>query len=400
MGLFEKIFGGRVRALAEGMVFRTLTAYSPVFITRGGALYESELVRSAIDARARHIGKLKVELLGSAQPNLKAKLERAPNQWQTWYQFLYRTSTILDMQNTVFIVPVLDDFDRTNGFFPVLPSRCEVVEYGKEEWLRFRFSGGDTGAVELARCAVLTKFQYDSDLYGADNNALAPTIDLIDIRNQGIGEAVKNASSYRFMARVNNFSKTEDLKKERERFSEENFGKEAKGGGLLLFPNTYSDIKQLQNGSYSVDAAQMEQIRTNVFNYFGVNDDVLQNKAYGDSWSAFYEGAVETFAIPFSETMTRAIFTEKEQARGNRLMATSNRLQYMSNKEKLSVSTQLMDRGLLNRDESRDIWNLSPIPDGKGQKFFIRGEYKDADEGTAAVDGDGADSKTEDSENE
>lgn len=239
MGLFERIFGRRLRDLAAGTIFRTLTAYSPVFITRGGALYESELVRSAIDARARHIGKLRVELLGSAQPTLKAKLERSPNPWQTWYQFLYRTSTILDMQNTVFIVPVLDDFDRTNGFFPVLPSRCEVVDYGGEVWLRFRFSGGETAAVELHRCAVLTKFQYESDLYGADNGALSPTIDLIDIRNQGIGEAVKNASSYRFMARVNNFSKTEDLKKERERFSEENFGKEAKGGGILLFPNTY-----------------------------------------------------------------------------------------------------------------------------------------------------------------
>ena len=378
MGMFEKIFG-RARALEAGTVFRTLTAYAPVFMTRGGALYESELVRSAIDARARHVAKLKVELIGSAEPTLKAKLERAPNPWQTWYQFLYRTSTILDMQNTVFIVPVLDEYDRTGGFFPVLPNRCEVVEYAGEEWLRFRFSGGDTGSVELGRCAVLTKFQYGSDLYGADNGALSPTIDLIDIRNQGIGEAVKSAFSYRFMARVNNFSKVNDLKKERSRFTEENFGKEASGGGILLFPNTYSDIKQVTSGTYTVDAAQMAQIQTNVFNYFGVNEDILQNKAFGDAWNAFYEGAVETFAIPFSETMTRAIFTEQQQSRGNRLMATSNRLQYMSNKEKLSVSTQLVDRAIINRDDARDIWNLAPLPDGKGQKFFIRGEYKGVD---------------------
>ena len=383
MGLLEKIFGGRLRDPAAGTIFKTLTAYSPVFITRGGALYESELVRSAIDARARHIGKLKIELLGAAQPAMKAKLERAPNPWQTWYQFLYRTSTILDMQNTVFIVPMLDGYDRVTGCFPVLPSRCEVVEYGGEEWLRFRFSGGDAAAVELRRCTVLTKFQYESDIYGSDNNALAPTIDLIDIRNQGITEAVKNASSYKFAARVSNFSFAEDLKKERERFTKENFGEEAKAGGVLLFPNTYSDIKQLQAGSYTVDAAQMEQIRTNVFNYFGVNEEILQNKAFGDSWNAFYEGAVETFAIPFSEGMTRALFTENEQARGNRLMATSNRLQYMSNKEKLSVSTQLVDRAILNRDDAREIWNLSPLPDGKGQKFYIRGEYKGADEETA-----------------
>ena len=61
-------------------------------------------------------------------------------------------------------------------------------------------------------------------------------------------------------------------------------------------------------------------------------------------------------------------------------MATANRLQYMSNKEKLDVSAQLADRGILNRDEVREIWNLPPLPDGEGQAYIIRGEYYNADE--------------------
>ena len=59
------------------------------------------------------------------------------------------------------------------------------------------------------------------------------------------------------MARVSNFTKSEDLTKERERFTNENLKKES--GGVLLFPNTYSDIKQIQSSPFVIDAQQMAQ---------------------------------------------------------------------------------------------------------------------------------------------
>ena len=119
----------------------------------------------------------------------------------------------------------------------------------------------------------------------------------------------------------------------------------------------------------------MASIKANVCDYFGVNDAVLQNKAYGDAWSAFYEGAIEPFAIQFSDVATRMLFTQRERAAGAAVMATANRLQYMSNTEKLEVSAQMADRGIMNRDEIREIWNLPPLPDGQGQAYTIRGEY-------------------------
>jgi hypothetical protein len=61
-------------------------------------------------------------------------------------------------------------------------------------------------------------------------------------------------------------------------------------------------------------------------------------------------------------------------------MATSNRLQYLTTTEKLNVSAQMADRGVMNRDEVREIWNLPPLPDGQGQAYTIRGEYYMIDE--------------------
>ena len=218
----------------------------------------------------------------------------------------------------------------------------------------------------------MTKFQYSDDFFGEDNSALAPTMELINIQNQGISEGVRSAATFRFMAKLNNFTKPEDLANERKRFSRENLQGE---GGVLLFPNTYSDIQQIKSSPFVVDAEQMSAIKENVYNYFGVNSDILQNKAYGDAWSAFYEGAIEPFAIQFSDVSTKMFFTERERASGSFLMTTANRLQYMSNTEKLNVSAQMADRGIMNRDEIRDIWNMSPLPDGQGQAYTIRGEY-------------------------
>lgn len=376
MGLFDWLFGNRPKTVGKyGGEFRMLDGYKPSFSSWNKDLYESELIRAAIGTRATHISKLKVETRGAARPALQNKLKHGPNQFQTWGQFLYRLSTILDMHNTAFIVPVYDEYGEPSGVYTPLPYRCKLVQYDKVPYLRYEFAYGDTAAIELEYCGVMTKYQYRNDFFGESNGALFPTMELIHIQNQGIEEGVKSAASYRFMATLNNFSKAEDLAKERKRFSEENFARDAQGGGLLLFPNTYTNVKQVEAKPFTADAEQMKIIRENVFEYFGVNEDVLQNKAYGDAWAAFYEGVVESFAIQFSEVMTKMFFSLREQTQGNGVTATANRLQYMSNADKLNVSAQMADRGLMTRNEIREIWNLAPLPEPYGSQLPVRGEY-------------------------
>ena len=381
MGLFDTLFGKRPKPTGDyGGEWKMLNGYEPHFSTFGGSIYESELVRASIDAIARHVSKLSVQTAGSAKPRLQTKLKHGPNEFQSWSQFLYRLATILYVHNTAFIAPVYDQYGEPSGVFAVLPERCEIVQYGenKTPYLRYHFGWGETAAIELEYCGIMTRFQYKSDIFGETNRALVPTMDLISMQNQGIQEGVKSAATYRFMAQLSNFSKAEDLAKERKRFTEENFSKDAGGGGMLLFPNTYQNIKQIEAKPFVVDADQMNVINKAVYEYFGVNEDVLTNKAYGDAWAAFYEGCIEPFAVQFSEVMTRMLFTFREQSQGNFVMATANRLQYMTNADKLNVSAQMMDRGIMSINEVREIWQLPPV-DG-GDVRIVRGEYYNANE--------------------
>ena len=365
--------------------FKLLTAYEPVFHDHIGGVYESALVRSAIEAKARHISKLKVEMQGEAQPYLKAQIKHKPNDWMTWPQFLARCSTILDCTNNLFIVPVQDEYLQTIGFFPVLPERVKLIEDNKGRlWLRYTFLNNQTGIVEFDRCAYLNKHQFKSDFFGESNHALKSTMDLISIQEQGIEEAVKNSASYRFMARLSNFASPEDMVEERNRFSRENL-KAENGGGLLLFPNTYTDIRQLESSPYTPDNDQMQMIKDNVFDYFGVNEDVIQGRATSDQLDAFFNSAIEPFAIALSEAMSSAIYTERERSFGNHVFVNANRLQYMSQTAKVTVAKELGDRGILTINEIRELFNYAPMPNG--DVAYIRGEYKLTEGETDGTDG-------------
>jgi hypothetical protein len=286
-------------------------------------------------------------------------------------QFVYKVATIYDAKNTCFIAPVLDEFDRLVGYYPVNPAQTEVIDVGGEPWLRYTFRNGKKAAIELARCGVVSKYLYNSDIKGETNQALHPTLQLLATQNQGIIEGIKNSASIRFMATVANLTKREDLKKSRKDWVEDNLSENA--GGLALFPNTYTNVQQIQSAAKIVDPDQMKLIQTRVLNYFGCNEDVLQNKTVGDAWSAYYEGKIEPFALQFSLAMTCMTYTRNEQKRGNAVVWSANRLQYMTNADKLQVSSQLFDRGVLSLNMIMDIWNLPHVEDG--DKRYIRKEY-------------------------
>lgn len=371
MGAFSKLFGKIKAKQLLGGYFQMLDGYTPVFTSYDGGVYEMELTRGCIHTFASHCSKLQPKVTGPDARGIQALLDSKPNMFMTGAQFLYKAATIYETQNTCFIVPVLDQWDRIVGYYPALPDSTEIREQNGEPFLVYTFGNGEKAAVELSRVGVVSKYLYRSDLMGEDNSALEPTLQLISTQNQGIAEGIKNSASFRFMATIANFSKGKDLAKERKSWVDENLGPDS--GGLALFPNTYSNVQQIQSAAKIVEPEQMTLIQNRVYTYFGTSEKVLLNQATGDEWAAYYEGKVEPFALQLAQAMTAMTYTQNERTRKNAINWSANRLQYMTNADKLQVSSQLFDRGILSTNDVMDIWHL-PHVEG-GDKRYIRKEY-------------------------
>lgn len=378
MGLFEKLFPPKARTPTERDVqsyFKTLTAYQPVYTTYEGGLYEMALTRAAIATFARHASKLHLEIVGDRRPDLAYTLAHQPNPWQDSSKFLARLATIYEIQNNAFVVPLEDANGRLIGYYPVLPQQAEVREYGGVPYLRYRFMGGQTAAVEFERAGLLVQHQYAHDFFGETNRPLIPTMQVAHTQDEGIINGIKNATTIRFLARLANQFKQKDIDEARDQLADHNLRQNSTG--IFVVDAKFADVKQLESVAQVVNPRQQEYIRESVYEYFGTNDKILTNTYTEDEWDAYYEGKIEPFAIQVSQVLSHMTFAPSDLAAGNMILATTNRLQYASNSTKLQIVTDLFDRGFLTHNMGLEIFNLPPVEGG--DRYFIRREYTEID---------------------
>ena len=366
-----------------GEYFKMLNGYTPVFTSFSGGVYEMDLTRAAINSFATHCSKLKPEVSGSALKHLEQTLQFKPNPFMDTTKFISIIATRLECDHTVFIVPLEDKYGVLYGWYPLLSEMCEVIEHKGQLYLRYTFGNGQRACIEFEKVGILTSHQYKDDLFGENNATMKPTMQLIHTSNEAIINAVKNSANIRFMAKIGNILKSDDIKAERERFTEENLSSDNKSG-MIIYDNKFSDMKQVESKPYTPNAPQMQQIQDNVCTHFGTNMGIIQNKFTEDEWNAYYEGKIEPFAIQLSLVMSNMTYTQRELSHKNMIAFSANRLQYASNSTKLSVSTQLFDRGLMNRNGVMDIWNMPHVEDG--DKYYIRKEYAEVNKLDAGVE--------------
>lgn len=371
MGLFTRKKDNMEKVVKE--YFDLFNAYTPAFTSFEGGLYEMELTRAAVHAFANHCSKLKPIVNGSRNERLERILQNNPNYLMDTKKYLYRLATVLATDNTAMVAPLYDTVGKIIGFYPLLTKKCKLVEKDGVKYVRYEFDSGVYGACELERMGRFTQYQYRDELFGESNSALRPTLEIMNAQNQGIIEGVRNSASLRFLAKLANTLKPDDIEKERKRFTSANLGA-GNNGGVLLIDQKYAEVKQIDSKPYVVNEAQTRAIKDSVYSYFGVNEHILQNSYTSDEWNAYYEGKIEPFAIEASLVHTNMCFTQQEQAFGNNVVFTANRLQYLSGKEKLEIVTQLFDRGFITHNEGLELFNMASIGE-EGDKRYIRREY-------------------------
>lgn len=354
----------------------TVTEYAPSFTTFDGSIYEQELTRACIDRFATAASKLKPEIYGNAHPAIVRAIHTQPNRHETWPNFLKKVSTRYEADAIAYVVPVYMQDGRTKeGFASMRCAYAEIVEYKGEPWVRFYLFTGETTALPLSEVCILSKYTYISDFF-SDPNCIEETMQLIHGQNEAQRNAIQNGAKIRFIGALNGQVREEDMEAKRKRFIKQNLGPD-NSEGLLLYDQTFSEVKQVENRQYVIDNSEMERIDKRVYTYFGMNEKILTNDYDEDIWGAWYEGKVEPFAVALGDGLTKLCFSLRQQQFDNRITFSSSRLEYASNASKRNMARDMLDRGVLTLNQVLEMLQM-PTLGPEGDIRIIRGEYVNA----------------------
>lgn len=371
MGLIDKIFKKQPLIKTKGY-FKLLDGYTPIYTNYNGSIYEMLQTKAIINTIATDCGKAIPEL---AKKNKKIEymLKHKPNHYMSTSDFIERVVTNYLCDNNSFIVPILDEFDRTVGLYPIQYSQVSAVDVAGELYLKYNFLNGEQRVIEYSKVGHLRRMQYKNDIYGDSNSALNQTLNIIHAQNQASENILKQNGVVRFMGQLNEqLIDKKDFEDQRELFTSTNLTADNKG--MMIYDSRYKEIKQIESKAIYLDETQQNLIDENLKNYFGVSKNVIQHNFQNDyEWNSYYEGVIEPILIKLGEAITPLIYTESQIMAGNYVYMTTNRLQYMSNESKLSFSSQMFDRGIICGNDVCDVWNLAHY-DG-GDKHYIRKEY-------------------------
>ena len=261
--------------------FTTLTEYSPHFTAWDGNLYEQAQTRAIVERIAIACSKLKPEFVvpdnsGGSIPRVQRLFTSWPNDMMTWPDFLKRTATILFVDTVCYIIPGYDRDRNITSLWPLKPRHTEVVDYQGEPWIRFHLSTGETQAFPFYDVAIMTRFQLESDIFGGGNMPLTPTLRLMDAQRQAEEVALKTGADIRFIGKLSGMVHERDMEKKRTRFSESNLST-ANQSGLLIYDQTFEDIKQISSEHFVADKDALERIDKALYAYFGINEKILNN---------------------------------------------------------------------------------------------------------------------------
>lgn len=364
--LFQMIFGNGQKSAGTGATqLRMLNGYTPVFSQFGKEAYNSDDVRSAVDAFARNAAKLHPKHIRKdshgnvtvVEDGLHYILNVQPNPFMDAYTFFYKVAAQYLVQNNAFVYIMRDESENVIGLYPLNGATTEFKEYQGKLYATFLFMGGQQVTVPYTDLIHLRRFFYNDDLFGETNmQAFAPTLELINTQNQGIINAIKSSAFIRGILKFSNIMKKSDRENRRDEFA--NAYLDATNNNGVGVVDGACDYQKIDSEPQTVNAAQMKLISDRVNKYFGVSDAIIRNDYTSDQWNAFYSSMLEPFAVQMALQFTSKLFNAREQGFGNQIVFEANRLQYANNTEKVSVATLLTNIGAASLDDVREIFNL------------------------------------------
>ena len=368
MSIFERFFNRKARPVTTARVVSEPTAS---FSSFNGDAYSNDVFREAVDAIARNAGKLKgahvIKYAEHERVDGDCKLNRLlqvrPNAVMSSYDFLYKLVTRLFQYNNSFAYLDSDERGTLRAIYPITATNVEILsDAAGSLFCGFMLKNGKRVVLPYADIIHLRRFFNNGDVLAEDNNAIAPGLELAQTENDGIISGIKAGANIRGILSFTQIMSPEKLKSEKEAFVKDYLEMGNEGGVIAI--DQKMDYKPIDHKPVILDADQAKEVKTKIYNYIGITEEIVNSSYTEDQYAAFYESTLEPIAIALSQEFTAKVFNDREQAFGNSIVFESGRLQFTSNKTKVQLIAQLAPYGLLTINQALEILNLPAVADG------------------------------------
>lgn len=142
---------------------------------------------------------------------------------------------------------------------------------------------------------------------------------------------------------------------------------ENNGAGVIVTDNKY-DYTPISDKQTPIPQGQLAYIKSEIYDYYGTNENIVQNKATPEQEDDFYEGEVKPFLMQIQQAFTNCFFSRKERGFGNEIVAEGNKLQYAKLSDKLAAVKYLSEIGGLMLDQALVTLGFPPIGGEEGKR--------------------------------
>lgn len=367
--------------------------FNPIFTIRGeynavADMDASDIVGSITNCIATNVAKLTPQLIRLDSKGMLIRDDYLAKllslRWSpelSTYDALYKmTAQLVRNSNAFAIVFYSDDFSRVKSIVPITVRGYRIWEDEETGTLLFRFTWDYDGKNYTIpyQSVIHIKARFDKKRFlgSAPDLALRNTLELLDATGQALKNTVKNSANLKGYLKYNNFADNEELKNKVKEFQTA-YMDASNEGGLGGLDNTM-EFHEINQRTPSIPTLQSQFLRDNIYRYYNVNENILMSKFSETDWNAFYESVIEPIALQLSLEFTFKLLTERERGFGNKIIFSSNRLQYATLQTRSSVGSILYDRGIITINEFRELLYYEPIEDGDVRMVSLN--YVKADE--------------------
>lgn len=300
-----------------------------------------------------------------------------PNPLQNGTQLIKNVVTDLFLNSDVFVEPIFDyQTGKLQQLYP-LPARKPIFstdDSGRVAYVQFNDAHGNPDKkYNLNNLIYLNRF---STLTGGSPNKLG----LYETVLKSLGEQIVNVADPRKPRAIlqSNQAGQGQLKEKDKKGTIESvradFADNIQGLAYLDKMWTITPINWSEN---DVNKELMQFVVNIVYNYFGINDNIINNKATEIEMEMFIGNTIKPLAIQFEREFTNKLFTENEYYFGHRIEFDFFSLSVNTLQAKTSLFSVAIRQGILNIDECREMIGQPPLENGLGKKYRVTADTID-----------------------